>query len=285
MAKTHTLHKSRMARKPMTNFQVRLRTALAFMPLAAIVVYTGGVPLAVAVATLAVLGALEFYLMAHDRSSQGSVLTGVPVILVTLLGFALAEPSWVVLAFALCIPVTFVLELLRHPRQVGRALVQVMTTLAGAVYIGLPAGFLIALRADTDGMLWLVLIFAVTWGTDTGAYFVGHRWGRRKLAPRLSPGKTVEGALGGIVIGFVASALILIAVAQATLALLVLVAVAPLAAIAGDLLESAIKRFFDIKDSHIAGLNIVPGHGGVLDRVDSLLLVTAWFYVFLALFG
>lgn len=136
----------------------------------------------------------------------------------------------------------------------------------GVLYAGLPLMATLLLRADPAfGLAAILLIFAVVWSTDIAGYFVGRAIGGRKLAPRISPGKTWAGAIGGAVVAVLAAA--------AVAALTPSVPVLPLAALglllsaasqAGDLFESFVKRRFGAKD---AG-NLIPGHGGVMDRID-----------------
>lgn len=141
----------------------------------------------------------------------------------------------------------------------------------GFIYALVPALALLWLRDRADNGLALVLwVFLVTWATDIGAYFVGRAFGRTKLAPAISPGKTVAGLWGGIA----AAAVIAGAWAWFTglpHALFVLAALLALAAQAGDLFESWMKRRAGIKDSG----NWLPGHGGLLDRLDGLVPVAA----------
>jgi len=139
--------------------------------------------------------------------------------------------------------------------------------IGGFFYALLPALALLWIRerAGIDLLLW---VFIVTWSTDIGAYFVGRRFGQRKLAPGISPGKTVEGLYGGIA----AATLLGGAWALAThlgIALLALAPILAIAAQAGDLFESSMKRRAGVKDSGAW----LPGHGGVLDRLDGLLPV------------
>jgi phosphatidate cytidylyltransferase len=140
---------------------------------------------------------------------------------------------------------------------------------SGFVYALVPALALLWIRErDVHGLYLLLWAFIVTWSTDIGAYFVGRRFGRRKLAPSISPGKTVEGLYGGVV----AATLLGGAWAFATglgHALLALAPVLAVAAQAGDLFESAMKRRSGVKDSGAW----LPGHGGVLDRLDGLVPV------------
>ena len=139
--------------------------------------------------------------------------------------------------------------------------------IGGFVYALLPALALLWIR-ERSGIDLLLWAFIVTWSTDIGAYFAGRRFGRRKLAPSISPGKTVEGLYGGIV----AAALLGGAWAYATHLGAALFALAPILAIGaqgGDLFESAIKRRAGVKDSGAW----LPGHGGVLDRLDGLVPV------------
>jgi phosphatidate cytidylyltransferase len=137
----------------------------------------------------------------------------------------------------------------------------------GFLYALLPALALLWIR-ERSGIELLLWVFIVTWSTDIGAYFAGRRFGRRKLAPSISPGKTVEGLYGGIA----AATLLGGAWAYATHLGAALFALAPILAItaqAGDLFESAIKRRAGVKDSGAW----LPGHGGVLDRLDGLVPV------------
>lgn len=146
-------------------------------------------------------------------------------------------------------------------------------SLAGILYIGISCLSLIVLRAVPDEGLGLVLaFFATVWATDICAYLVGRSVGGPKLAPAISPNKTWSGALGGLVCGIVAG----IAVARAmnlSYGIDIVVAMAGLISIVsqiGDLIESWWKRYFGVKDSG----SIIPGHGGILDRIDGVLLAS-----------
>jgi phosphatidate cytidylyltransferase len=142
--------------------------------------------------------------------------------------------------------------------------------LTGVLYVGVLGAHVILLRDRAEGIEWLIVMLAATFSTDTGAYAVGRLIGRRPFAPRISPKKTWEGAIGGLAIGAVgAGVAMLILDPEIRRGGQVLIAVAlPIAAITGDLLESAIKRRLGVKDMS----NILPGHGGFLDRLDSILL-------------
>ncbi len=137
-----------------------------------------------------------------------------------------------------------------------------------------------------QGIYYTMLIFACSWGADTGAYFAGRFFGKKKLAPKISPNKTVEGVYGGVVSALLFVSLITVIyyfvmksqgqVAQINyIALLFIGVVAPLAGVLGDLTASWIKRKCDIKDFG----SIMPGHGGVLDRFDSVLLVAPFIFI------
>jgi len=135
-----------------------------------------------------------------------------------------------------------------------------------------------------QGHLWLLAALTIVWAADTGAYFVGRKLGRRKLAPQISPNKTIEGMLGGVVAGVVAG-LGFGLLAGASIAQLPLVALAALAAVLfsviGDLYESLLKRHAGVKDSG----HLIPGHGGILDRIDGVLAALPVFAVSKALLG
>jgi phosphatidate cytidylyltransferase len=128
---------------------------------------------------------------------------------------------------------------------------------------------LVVLHGAVDGAFWITFLLLLVWGADVGAYFAGRAFGRRKLAPSISPNKTWEGVLGGAVLAVLLGALAYMVVEPHGPALIVLVPLALVTvaiSVVGDLFESMIKRLFGVKDSG----TLLPGHGGVLDRVDSL---------------
>lgn len=149
---------------------------------------------------------------------------------------------------------------------------------AGIVYATLPAVAAVALREAGDGLLAVVFVFVVVWATDTSAYFSGRLIGGPKLAPRFSPKKTWAGAIGGALAAVVAGLVIARAAGlPAGLWIAVISLALSVVSQTGDLAESAMKRHFDIKDSGA----LIPGHGGIMDRVDGLTAAL----VFAALLG
>jgi phosphatidate cytidylyltransferase len=147
----------------------------------------------------------------------------------------------------------------------------------GIFYAGLSGISLSAIRGDNQaGFVAMLFIFAVVWGTDILAYFVGRAIGGPKLAPRISPGKTWSGAIGGTVAGVAASGILSLGVfSRLSLWTMAVAFLLSVASQIGDLFESFIKRRFGVKDSS----HLIPGHGGVMDRVDGL--VFACFAAFL----
>ena len=153
--------------------------------------------------------------------------------------------------------------------------------LFGSAYIGWMLSHLILLHKMECGIALIFFVFLVTWGADTAAYYVGSLFGTHKFAPRISPGKTIEGAFGGL-IGAVMMALVAkigfmpwLDVADCVILGLLLGSVG----LVGDLFESRLKRHAGVKDSG----TILPGHGGLLDRVDSLIFTSPVFYYYVVL--
>jgi phosphatidate cytidylyltransferase len=171
-------------------------------------------------------------------------------------------------------------------RTLRTALLDMLMTIAAPVYVAIPAGMLAQIRlVEPGGLHWLLLIVFLTWGTDSLAYFGGRTWGRTLLAPRISPKKTLEGAIVGVSGGFVVGLVLLLIAGAYQSELLPLLLLAPLVAVVGDLSESALKRTFNVKDSHLSHFDLFPGHGGVLDRTDALILVTWFCFVVYYLIG
>jgi phosphatidate cytidylyltransferase len=137
---------------------------------------------------------------------------------------------------------------------------------------------------EPGGHLWLFTALAIVWAADSGAYFVGRQFGKRKLAPTVSPNKTIEGLIGGVVAGVVLGlgGALLAGATGAQLPLVALVALAAtLASVVGDLYESLLKRHAGVKDSG----NLIPGHGGILDRIDGVLAALPVFALGKDMFG
>ncbi|THB79432.1 MAG: CDP-archaeol synthase [Desulfobulbaceae bacterium] len=153
----------------------------------------------------------------------------------------------------------------------------------GTFFIGFLASFLVMIRGLEDGAHWLIILTAITAGSDSCAYWIGSKWGKTKLCPNISPNKTREGAIGGIS-GGVAAALLLylfLSVEVGVLQIVILGVFLSIFGIIGDLIESIIKRGSSRKDSG----SLLGAHGGVLDRVDSLLMAAPVMYYTLLYFG
>ena len=264
----------------------RLITAGLLLPIAILASLVGGWLFVLLALPVMCVGMLEFYVMEKDTTMQGSSLTGIPTGIALVLGFFLNLDWLWQIALVAGIALTLILELSRQPRQPDRALKQVGTTLCGVFYIAFPTAFLISLRnAPQNGLIWLFVVYAITWGTDTFAYVFGKTFGRTKLAPLISPNKTVEGAIGGILGAWIPAFCLLIFTGAFEPKLVPMIVAGPFVAVSGDLFESALKRFFRVKDSYVAGFNVFPGHGGVLDRIDALVWVASWVFLYLFAVG
>jgi phosphatidate cytidylyltransferase len=170
----------------------------------------------------------------------------------------------------------FILTLIRSLYQTQQPLTNWTITAAGAVYIGLMLGQALALRLLPTGLWWMLLALLITWANDTFAYFIGITIGKHKIWPRLSPKKSWEGTLGGWLFAMIVGAVFVhttpIALAPMVGALVGLGG--GVLALFGDLSISMLKRQVGAKDSGV----VMPGHGGMLDRLDSLLFVIPYIY-------
>jgi phosphatidate cytidylyltransferase len=167
-------------------------------------------------------------------------------------------------------------------------------TMAISLYLGWPTSFMLILRGYTPatfqgsgavtlptGVWWLLVILLGVWGFDAAAFFSGRYFGRHKLAPEISPGKTWEGVAGGLVLSIIASLVLTVVPLHVPWYFAILLGVLiGMAATLGDLAESLIKRQTHVKDSG----QIMPGHGGMLDRIDSLLFAVIVVYIFAQFF-
>lgn len=256
----------------------RILHAVPLIILAIVIVVAGGAWFAAGLAIIGILGIREFLTMAQDKSPLP-----VPMYL-ALIGFilaaALGTDTTILLALAVPFPLLFLFASRRRDRT--GITVALAVSLLGLYWIGIPLIHAILLRDIPEfGTGLLVDVLIGTFVADTGAYAVGRLFGSRPLAPRLSPNKTVEGLIGGIVLGIVAvwAAGLYQDWLSGTDALILGAAVALTAPI-GDLFESMLKRDLGTKD---AG-GVFGAHGGVLDRLDAVFFtVVVGYYVSLLL--
>lgn len=269
----------------------RVAVALIGIPLTVALAYMGGYWLAGLIAAFAGLAAWEFCRMYRQKGvAAAPVVAGLLAALYVLMAVALPPiefTTWAVI-------VTLVVaagESIRRAPESGPGLTVVVTVFA-ACYTGLLLAFAVWLRAldialDWGGAAIVFLPVAITWLGDTAAYFVGKAIGRHKLAPVISPKKTWEGAIAGL-LATMGGALLwieltggLVPWTMGAAQALGFGAVASLAGQVGDLFESRFKRECGVKDSS----NLIPGHGGFLDRIDSLLFVFPVAYAYLMVVG
>jgi phosphatidate cytidylyltransferase len=229
-------------------------------------------------AALAV-AALAFQEYARVVRAIGAIVPPWPTVVATLAAVAMVPFPWVaiesVLGAALIVAAVGVLT---SNRQGAHGLHDVSAAVLAPVYLGLPLGSLVAVHAIGGREAVLLLVFTIV-VSDSAQYYVGRLFGRRALAPRISPKKTREGALGGFIVGpaflVLAGHYWLPAAAPLSLAGVGVLLVA--AGIFGDLFESMLKRSAGVKDSS----TLIPGHGGILDRIDALLFAMPVFYFYL----
>lgn len=256
----------------------RLSIVALIPPLVWLVLQRGVLGVACVVHLVAALAQAELYAM--TLRDEARALRAVGVGLGLLAGVVVVWAPAPGLLLPLLIATTMLLatlQLFGH-RELPHAATATALLLFGVLYVPLPLATVALLKRLEHGPLWLVLLLSLTWLADTGAYLVGRAWGRHKLYPRISPGKSVEGAVGAVAAGLGAVAVaklwylpqlgwgdvLLIAVPGSVLGML------------GDLVESMLKRSVGVKDSG----RLLPGHGGLLDRIDALLFVAPYVYYY-----
>ena len=265
----------------------RWLTSIVLLPTVIFLIIKGGMPFFLLISAVCALSLLEYFnITFHNRQKSRAMIyvglaTGILVILAAFQG-AFKGILWL-LAFNLLVCAVISVSMSKEDSPlidcVGRQI-------QGMIYIPVFLSFLVVLRNNENGATWILLVLFVIFAGDVGAYYVGTYWGKHKLLPRVSPGKTVEGAIGGLLsnvfIGCVINYFLplfpwgfdmqRLPWGWGILFFMVMGAMGQL----GDLYESQYKRAANIKDSG----KILPGHGGMLDRIDALLFSAPIAYFF-----
>ena len=260
----------------------RLITAAVGIPVLALIVWGGGPVFTVAVAALAAIGAFEVCEMGHKRGlSPSRYFAAILAAALALSHFLLADqwstPEYLPV-LAISVGLAAVALIFLFPLGGNLRVRKVGITLGAIVYPGALLAHAPLLRGTEQGLEWVIFLLAVTFSTDTAAYIVGKAIGKRPLAPTVSPNKTWEGAIAGL-FGALTAAVVAawaLKLDAAVPAIVILGALMGVVGQAGDLFESKLKRLADVKESGW----LLPGHGGVLDRLDSIVFNLALVYYF-----
>ncbi|MFC5583509.1 phosphatidate cytidylyltransferase [Nitratireductor kimnyeongensis] len=262
--------------RPRSNLQLRIVSAIILGLAVLLITYFGGLPFRIMSAAMAGAIFYEWCAMRSERGGGMHIALGAALLAAIMALMILGQPASVL--FLGLVGALLILALHGWATGSGFGIV------AGLAYAATPTLALVHLRVDdTSGLLAILFLFAVVWTTDIMAYFTGRTFGGAKLAPSISPGKTWSGAVGGTVFAVLAGgAFTLHENAVHSVETIALIAfILAVVSQVGDLFESALKRKNGVKDSS----NLIPGHGGVMDRVDGLLAAALALYVLAAFLG
>lgn len=264
-----------------SNLAVRVATAVVGIPIVLAADYAGDAAFGILIGLVAVVACTEFYLLCRGTGSRPAFVIGVPVAaVIAALPVVVASPerAWVGILVALGIAAG---AIYLTPQLYSSGMDGWLSTVGGAIYIGIMLGHLTLLRMLHDGAWWVLAALVMTWAYDTGAYVAGSQLGRRPFMQHISPKKTIEGVMGGLALSGIAGFVLVPTVGVAAPVALALGLVLGAVAQVGDLVESMFKRRAGVKDSGV----IIPGHGGILDRIDALLFTGAVAYYAAVLLG
>ena len=258
----------------------RIITGLIGIPIMVACVYFGGIPFLALILILAFVAINEFYKMMQQKDFHPAFWVGnFFTLFFIIFAYYALKRSWepahsAIFTGAALATMIATLFLKERPKE---SIVDIAVTLLGMVYIGWFFSYFLFLRAMTDRGGYLLFLMATVWALDTIAYFVGKLFGRHRLFPKVSPNKTVEGAIAGFIFCVIAAAVFGYYAGFDMMHSIILGAIIGVVAQLSDLVESLIKRDAGVKDSS----TLLPGHGGVLDRIDSFIFTAPVVYYYL----
>ena len=264
-------------------FKTRLLSGIVLVIIALATIILGGIVLFATLAAISLIGMQELYkaMRVHENQAGSLEIMGYAGAMVYYLTLLLDREEFSLIAILFALVLIMSVYVFTYPKYHAD---QIMAAMFGVIYVAVMLSYIYKTR-NLEGGAWLVgLIFISSWGSDTCAYCVGMLIGKHKMAPVLSPKKSVEGGVGGVVGAALLGALYAVVIAKwnpasghTALMYALICAVGALISMVGDLAASAIKRNKEIKDYG----RLIPGHGGILDRFDSVIF-TAPFIYFLA---
>ncbi len=257
-------------------------TGLIALPFLIFLVYKGGVLFTILISIAGLVALWEYYRIVFNGEdkpiSNIILLWGYGINFAIIWSTFLVGPNLSLSVIGLNLIVVALISLFQFKTD-QTVLDVVIKQLQGIIYIPVLLSFLVLIREGSSGMIWVFVLLAVIFAGDTGAYYVGSYLGRHKLSPAVSPGKTIEGSIGGLAVNLVLGGVgkyFFLSGLPWGLSLLFFLTVG-IAGQVGDLFESELKRSSGIKDSG----GILPGHGGILDRIDALLFASPVAYIFI----
>jgi phosphatidate cytidylyltransferase len=283
--------------KPPSSVAQRWITALIAIPIVLTFVWFGGWIAFAAIVLVVILVTLELHNMLLHAGYHPLIWISFGLSMLFLIAAMFPTQRLLILETGLGGALLISFPWLFFRQKLDGAMVDWALTLAISIYVGWPLSFVLLLRGYQmssiyiasgifvylpRGAWWLLMTLLGVWGFDAAAFFTGRYFGRHKLAPRISPAKTWEGVLGGFVLSIIAALLLTVVPLGVPWYLAIVLGILlGVAAVLGDLAESLIKRQTHVKDSG----QFMPGHGGMLDRIDSLLFAVIVVYVFSQLLG
>jgi phosphatidate cytidylyltransferase len=261
------------------NFIKRTVTTIIGIFLAFLLIFWEGFPFFIVVTIIALLGLKELYSIANKQGYKPSYILGTMLILYFIFisvydvySLNCYIDNIIITSFII---LSFIIQLFR--KDFSKVLAEISITIFGSIYLGYLLSFMIKIKDLPNGNYYLISLLIVTWVNDIGAYLIGSYFGKNKIFPKISPKKTIEGSIGGIIFSIAAIFAFKNWLDLTFNELISLGLIIAIIAQIGDLFESVLKRGSGVKDSG----TLIPGQGGILDCFDSLIFTAPVFYYYI----
>jgi len=269
--------------KKYNNFLKRTATTIIGVFLAFFIIFWEEFPFFIIVIIIALLGLKELYSIADKQGYKPSYILGgiltLYFIFISIYDYDVCSLNYYIanIIITFFIMLTFILQLFK--KDYSKVLAEISITIFGSIYLGYLLSFLLKIKDLPNGNYYLISLLIITWANDIGAYLIGTKFGKNKIFPKISPKKTIEGSIGGIIFSIAGTFALKNWLNLTFSELISLGLIIAIIAQLGDLFESVLKRGSGIKDSG----TLIPGHGGILDCLDSLIFTGPVFYYYIVL--